>query len=1420
MNVRKISLLTVFALLSNFLPQYVSAEEYRAVFSYFPSEMRLDISISSLPAGGTPVGVSVFPQDMSAITAEAINSSKAISRIFFCEPDGTLAKSITLPQAMPSGSYKAVVSCEFGRTEQIFSLINPSQAQSVIDELNSAQNSAAFIDIINNNTALLGIDSTVYAKWSARLGADLFAQRNLFSNNGYTLDSFNLSCNSLAAQYSINDKIAPISEILQQYADLIGISYNAYAELNSTLKDYFEQYVRALDTAKEPLYKYYDLCILKAKIAATERYQELQSLIEESVPLLNIDTGGLTANEYAETFRLLFEKKNAVLSDITNTAALFQECKTKVLSKKNPTSGSSSGSSDGIFVLNPRPSALTPAPSTGMAAVLTDINGHWAESVIKSLFSQKVVSGYEDGSFKPDECISRAEFITMIVSALDMQTQAGTYVFSDVSDTDWYCAPIVCAASNGIIYGYDNEIRPTNYITRQDAAVIIYRALLAKGYSPNGLAYFEDKDEFSDYAYDPIYYLAGAGIIHGYSDDKFMPFNTATRAEVSQLLYNAIQYVSRDSQKPDTPQNTSSAQLQDSDYILASSALGYLGVNEYLSEDIITRSDFVGAVVKAITIQITEYSGAVIYNDVDRSDKNYDAICYAYENGLIRGGNNFNPDSAITRSDAVKICAAVIDASVNVYDDDYLTSYSSKLLKNLSSDGGEALTKRNAAVLIYNMISNKRLAVRSEEYPITDSGDCIMSALYNMYTSVGIVIANELTALSSPSNAVAENRLLIGGSLYEYDGGEELLGYRVTVLYTEPKNGIDERTAICILPDKNNEVSLLPRYVEELSSGRISYSDSSGRRRYYALNSSFDYIYNEKSSIKALPEDFSDFQEILLIDNDNDRKYDVMKAVRNEYMIISTADYQNISFHDKYSRNSLELSDNEHKYAFADGRDIYDIAQGTAISYATSDDGLYTKISILDASVSGRLTAAENNTRIIDKKEYYCTGYYLSHFGNIDVGTNGEFILDSYGNLVAANESAAAMSFGFLVNMYDEDGIPSARIFTDSGQMTNLKLCDKVLLDSASKRAEAVMSSLAEQGKIKRQLIRYSLNADGEISIIDTKTAGGKSPQPADAFMLQNTSKTDRLVLCRFGEPDPGSGGEIPTYADTPTKDVPLVYTRSTMQFYPKFNINGSIVFVVPSSENKAYDSSMYYIGSSTSFKQSTDGIYNDGNVLAYNINNSGSAEAIVYFTDSYFLKPAGSAVSAVIESIYDGYSDDYGECTFIKVCMSNKFYTYILDENMVLEKRTDTDLAPGDVIRFTAYNDVIKYMVVDFDAAKNSFTATAPAMFNVGALSMSYQSGLLYSVNDAYIHLAPELGDFKYDTRRTALRNVKINVNSITVVHIGASKSGGYKVEEISPASPSDLHSYEDYGEDADYIVMRQDENQPKALFAYRFDD
>lgn len=104
---------------------------------------------------------------------------------------------------------------------------------------------------------------------------------------------------------------------------------------------------------------------------------------------------------------------------------------------------------------------------------LSDISGHWAEEYLRLCDSNGVINGYADGTMRPDQTITRAEFAKMIVEVSQMTAGGGNTGFSDISG-HWAARYIEIAASNGIIGGYvDNTFRPDQPLSRGEAAKII-----------------------------------------------------------------------------------------------------------------------------------------------------------------------------------------------------------------------------------------------------------------------------------------------------------------------------------------------------------------------------------------------------------------------------------------------------------------------------------------------------------------------------------------------------------------------------------------------------------------------------------------------------------------------------------------------------------------------------------------------------------------------------------------------------------------------------------------------------------------------------------------------------------------------------------------------------------------------------------
>ena len=199
-------------------------------------------------------------------------------------------------------------------------------------------------------------------------------------------------------------------------------------------------------------------------------------------------------------------------------------------------SGGGGGGSGGGSAVNP---VVVPVLSEVEPLVsLADINGNWAEASIIKLVALGAIQGYPDGSFKPNNNISRAEFVTVLVKALKLAPASGK-VFNDTLN-HWAKDYIATATANGIINGYSETlVGPDDPITREQMAVMIVQA--AKLSKNSSVKTFTDSDAISDWAKDAISIASENNIITGYADNTFKPGNNASRAEAVTLIVRVLQ---------------------------------------------------------------------------------------------------------------------------------------------------------------------------------------------------------------------------------------------------------------------------------------------------------------------------------------------------------------------------------------------------------------------------------------------------------------------------------------------------------------------------------------------------------------------------------------------------------------------------------------------------------------------------------------------------------------------------------------------------------------------------------------------------------------------------------------------------------------------------------------------------------------
>ncbi|WP_434751158.1 carbohydrate binding domain-containing protein [Paenibacillus amylolyticus] len=180
--------------------------------------------------------------------------------------------------------------------------------------------------------------------------------------------------------------------------------------------------------------------------------------------------------------------------------------------------------------------------SSLLRATYKDLQGHWAENAVMRMQSMALTKGYADGTFRPSEHISRAEFVVMLDRVFGFAGGPGVASYADVSEKDWYYDAIMRASGSGIIQGTDvTHLSPQLPITRQDAVVMADRAFQLSTGSENGTSgsTFHDEKDVADYAKQAMNYFVNNKIVNGYNGG-LAPESNITRAEAATIMSSLI----------------------------------------------------------------------------------------------------------------------------------------------------------------------------------------------------------------------------------------------------------------------------------------------------------------------------------------------------------------------------------------------------------------------------------------------------------------------------------------------------------------------------------------------------------------------------------------------------------------------------------------------------------------------------------------------------------------------------------------------------------------------------------------------------------------------------------------------------------------------------------------------------------------
>ncbi len=455
-----------------------------------------------------------------------------------------------------------------------FAIADKDVRDEALSKLNSADESGvkAVLDEYNNRVWVIDFTAAAYAGDSSNVLKSLV---NLIDKSARSAGDvercFRNACALSELQKASADKV---SGLLERHKKDFGLTYSALIESGDTsIMRAFTYLVQ--DTESNPInsIKQLETVLNRAEAlgcvnSATRK--NMQEIIEKYSKELDIDlTGKYTSVDKYEVIKLLIKESGEEYKSVKEFSGAFASAVNKVAENEtkpvtpNGNGGGSGGSGGGggggtrgSVSISPDLNENDPGKEIGTKGETETASEYfddvfmsdWAQPYIDYAAYKGIMSGDGDRHFRPNDKISREEFLKVVIEALKIgkneAAPAADISFDDVSRDDWFFSYIETGVGFKVINGVSEHSFGTGEaLARQDAAVILMRAKEAARLVLTDTAEaadFSDKADISDYASDAVLRLQKAGIINGYEDGSFNPNGSITRSEAAKIIYGIL----------------------------------------------------------------------------------------------------------------------------------------------------------------------------------------------------------------------------------------------------------------------------------------------------------------------------------------------------------------------------------------------------------------------------------------------------------------------------------------------------------------------------------------------------------------------------------------------------------------------------------------------------------------------------------------------------------------------------------------------------------------------------------------------------------------------------------------------------------------------------------------------------------------
>lgn len=808
----------------------------------------------------------------------------------------------------------------------------------------------------------------------------------------------------------------------------------------------------------------------------------------------------------------------------------------------------------------------------------------------------------------------------------------------------------------------------------------------------------------------------------------------------------------------------------------------------------ITRHSFTKILLKIANSSLSAGSN-IEFSDVKSSAAEYQDMALAYELGFI-SGPDARPNDNITYNEAVKMIICMLGYGpyaevqggwplgyINV-------AQRQKLIKGVNLSDG--FTYGDALKLFYNSLSVNLLDISEVgdgvNYDVVPS-TTILSRNHNIYKYEGVLEGASGMTLNS-AKAPKDNDVIIDGYRYETKNPDikKHLGYKIEFYYD-----FETMEILAFTEGRNDVLTIAADKVSGFSSSSVLTYLEDNKSRQIQIPSNAKVIYNGLpiSADKFVSSTFLNSDgSITFIDNDNESGYDVVLIEAYKTYVVKSVNSYTKTIYDFYNKDDSVCLDRENKdtivtfvdeynnQMFVEELYPYDVITVKESFDKTLIDAIYSTKEII-----GTVTSIEDdgdNMYIGVEGEVYKTTPEFKTKSGIELGEYGLFSLTYDGRVAVINREFGSdvISYGYLMNVGPDKGFNpkyQVKIMDSVGKKHIFYMADKVKLNKgntkkSSKDTYTYLNKLDNNGKLIQQVIQFSLNKKGEVSVINTSSG-------------ENSVLTKKAFSDLLWRPQTGVfGAKVVTDINTKFFYVPEAYLGDDSYYQ--------------------VNSAAFISGDEESFT-----MYNDDASPFF-------ADVVVkeFTMEDYNATPTTNDM-LVVKKIKGVIKEDGTDALQIDAIAGKQevsLYTETSSLNIGQKPAgSDNTLVPGDIICYnTNPLGEINYIEIIYDREEDAFLYSG----NMNETEIAYENRI--SKNEVYFVEDGVIGVVKGSVdSNTTTANVEVYPTSILTIIVFDSKDGN---DEVRFGYPAEIESYLTTGT-GDTAILRSVKQTSGTIVIYK---